>query len=58
MTVYSDAHLPGKGDLRNMALAYDRERYELFDEDTAYDGICEEKEFPFFANSFLVIAGE
>lgn len=56
MTVYSDAYLPGEGDLRNITAAYDRERYELFDEETAYDEICEEGAFPLFANSFLVMA--
>lgn len=56
MTVYSDNYLPEMGDLRNITAVCDRERYELFDEELVYDEICEEKEFPLFANSFLVIA--
>jgi len=54
--VYSDRYLPQKGDLRNISTAYDRKRYELFDEECVYDDICDENAFPLFANSFLVIA--
>ena len=57
MTVFSDEYLPEKGDLRNITAAYDRERYELFDEELIYDEICDERAFPLFSNSFLVIAG-
>lgn len=57
VTVYSDEYLPAAGDIRNVTAAYDRERYELFDEETVYDEICQEGQFPLFSNSFLVIAG-
>lgn len=57
VTVYSDEYLPEAGDIRNVTASYDRERYELFDEETVYDEICQEGQFPLFSNSFLVIAG-
>lgn len=58
MTIYSDEYLPETGELRNITTPYDRERYELFDEEIAYDEICREGQFPLFANSFLVMASE
>lgn len=54
--IYSDDYLPQKGSLRNVSTSYDRERYELFEEELAYDDICEDGRFPEFANSFLVIS--
>lgn len=56
VTVFSDEYLPEEGDLRNLTMTYDRDRYSLFDEDVVYDEICREKEFHLFSNSFLVIA--
>ena len=52
--IFSEKRLPGPGDLRNLTVSYDRERFETFDETQAFDEICAEGEFPFFANSFLV----
>ena len=37
---------------------FDQERYDLFCEQEAFVGIIENKQFEFFANSFLVICGE
>lgn len=54
--IYSDAYLPQAGDLRNIAQAYDRPRMKLFNEELVYDALCEDGQFPYFANSFLVIA--
>lgn len=54
--VYSEKHLPGKGDIRYHGAAYDQNRLKLFDEDTACDGICEDGQFEYFANSFLIFA--
>lgn len=54
--IYSDNYLPQKGSLRNVSTSYDRERYELFEEELAFDDICEDGRFPEFANSFLVIS--
>ncbi len=53
--IYSDGHLPQKGELRNMVKTYDRNRFELFDEETVYDQLCEDGLIDYFANSFLVI---
>ena len=54
--VYSERHLPGKGDIRYHSAAYDRDRLRLFDEDVACDGLCEDGQFEYFANSFLIFA--
>lgn len=56
MSVFSDKHLPNQGDLRNLAAAYDRDRYQLFNEEIVYDELCKDGQFSYFANSFLVIA--
>ena len=54
--VYSQGHLPGKGDIRYKGAAYDRDRLKLFDEDIAFDNVCEDGQFEYFANSFLIFA--
>lgn len=55
-TIYSDAHLPGKGMLTNNMRNFDQERLLLFDEAKAYDAVLDGGLFPEFSNSFLVIA--
>lgn len=57
-TLYSDRYLPGKGDLSNNLRNFDRDRMLLFDEKNAFDGILEEKLFPVFSNSYLVVLGK
>lgn len=57
-TVYSDAYLPGKGELSNNLRNFDRDRMALFDERYAFDGIVEDNLFSVFANSFEVIIGD
>jgi len=57
MEVYSDDWLPRPGDLQNLGISYDCERYYLFDEKMAYDGICEDELFAEYANSFLIVSG-
>lgn len=54
--VYSEDYLPHTGDIRYHGAAYDRDRLRLFDEDIACDGICEDGQFEYFANSFLIFA--
>ena len=54
--VYSENHLPGKGDIRYHGAVYDQNRLKLFDEDVACDSICEDDQFEYFANSFLIFA--
>ena len=54
--IYSDDFLPEKGDLRGMKSVYSGINYNLFDEERLFDDICEDGQFPYFANSFLVVA--
>ncbi|MBP1991149.1 class I SAM-dependent methyltransferase [Paenibacillus eucommiae] len=53
--IYSDDYLPHRGQLQSMSPNYDRERYSLFNEKLALDTLIKNKQFDFFANSFLVI---
>ncbi len=55
MALYSDGHLPGKGDLTHAILAYDYPKYLRFDLGKMFDEVCEGKQFETFANSFLTI---
>lgn len=57
-TLYSDAYLPGKGELSDNLRNFDRDRLLLFDEKHAFDGIAEDNLFPVFANSYEVIIGD
>lgn len=56
-TLYSDAYLPGKGELSNNLRNFDRDRMLLFDEKSAFDGIAEDGLFPLFSNSFVAVIG-
>ncbi|MCR4650544.1 MAG: class I SAM-dependent methyltransferase [Lachnospiraceae bacterium] len=56
-TLFSDDRLPGKGELCNNYRNFDRDRLLLFDETTAWDGIVESGEFPFFSNSYMILIG-
>ena len=55
MEIYSEKHLPKSGSIANISPAYDRPRYEFFDERLAFSTICEDGLFEEFANSFLVL---
>lgn len=57
-TLYSDARLPGKGELSNNLRNFDRDRMLLFDEKNAFDGILEEGLFPVFSNSITAVIGK
>lgn len=57
-TLYSDAYLPGKGELSNNIRNFDRDRMLLFNEKYAFDGIVEDNLFSVFANSYEVIIGD
>lgn len=57
-TLYSDGHLPRKGELSDNLRNFDRDRMLLFDEKNAFDGILEEGLFDVFSNSYLVVAGD
>lgn len=56
--IYSDEYLPKVGDIRNSTVSYDRNQYNLFDQDKAFDAVCSDNLFSEFSNSFLVIARE
>lgn len=56
-TLYSDARLPGKGELSDNLRNFDRDRMLLFDEKNAFDGILEDGLFPVFSNSYLAVIG-
>ena len=53
--LHSDRFLPRPGDLEREVPSYDQERFVLFDEGLAFDGIASNGAFPLMANSFLVI---
>jgi SAM-dependent methyltransferase len=53
--LHSDRFLPHPGDLEREVPSYDQERFVLFDEGLAFDGIASNGAFPLMANSFLVI---
>lgn len=52
--IYSDDYLPKIGELTNNLRNFDLDRYVLFDENQAFDGIISAKLFPEFSNSFLL----
>lgn len=54
--IYSDEYLPKRGELTQNITNFDADRYVLFDETKAWDGILEAGLFPEFSNSFLIIA--
>ncbi|MBO4862961.1 MAG: methyltransferase domain-containing protein [Eubacterium sp.] len=54
-TIYSDERLPQKGELYSNIRNFDSDRYVIFDETKAYDGIIEAGLFGEFSNSFLVV---
>lgn len=56
--IYSDEHLPQKGELNINIRNFDMERMSLFDESLVFDSIIDAGLFPEFSNSFLVIASE
>lgn len=55
VVIYSDEYLPSTGELQNNMRNFDGERVVCFDESKVFDNIIRSEEFPFFANSFLVI---
>jgi len=53
--IYSDHYLPKPGDIRTTP-NYDRDRYLLFNEQSTFNNIVDNNQFPFFANSFLTFS--
>ena len=58
LEIYSDNYLPTHHTKLSISPNFDNIRYGLFDETKAFSGVIENGQFPFFANSFLVICGE
>lgn len=56
--IYSDSFQPEPGTIRNYGKNYDVPRIYRFNEAALSDQICEDRMFPYFSNSFLVVAGE
>lgn len=57
-TIYSDVVLPEPGSERNYGKEYSTCRIYNFYDDAVSDQICNDRMFPYFANSFLVVTGE
>ena len=55
--IYSDQYLPKPGELSNNMRNFDGDRLVLFDEGKVFDGLIQEGQFPFYANSYLAILG-
>ncbi len=56
--IFSDKHLPKKGELANNLRNFDMDRMLLFDEKNAFDGIIEDDLFWLYSNSYMVVIGE
>lgn len=57
--IYSDDYLPNIGELFDInSPNFDQDRYLFFDEREAFKNIILNKQFPFFANSFLIEASK
>lgn len=54
-TIWSDAYLPGRGDLSRVLYAYDFPKYLVLDISAKYDEIAEDETFPDFADAFLFL---
>ena len=55
--LYSDGRLPQEGELSSNLRNFDRDRLQLFDEKKVFDAIIQEKQFPLFSNSYMMILG-
>ena len=53
--LYSDDHLPKPGSISNDVYNYRNKRYAFYDENRAYDSVCEDGRFPEYASAFLLI---
>lgn len=56
--IYTDSFLPEPGKERNYGKEYDACRLYNFNDAIVSDQICADQMFSYFANSFLVVAGE
>jgi 2-polyprenyl-3-methyl-5-hydroxy-6-metoxy-1,4-benzoquinol methylase len=56
-TIYSDGKLPKAGDIRTYRKNYNALRLYNFYEATAFDQVCNDLMFDYFANSYLIMTG-
>lgn len=54
--IFSEDRLPVEGDCRDTSVDYINDKYVLFSEENTFDEICRKGDFPFFSNSFLILA--
>ena len=54
--IFSEDRLPGEGELRDTTADYIHDKYVMFSEENAFDEVCGSGDFPYFANSFLIVA--
>ncbi|MBW1635347.1 MAG: class I SAM-dependent methyltransferase [Deltaproteobacteria bacterium] len=58
MEIFSEYWLPKADAIFSHSTNFDFDRYDLFDESVAFQGLIENGQYEFFANSFLVICGD
>ena len=56
-SLYSDNYLPNIGELNSNQNSFDRDRIEIFDENSVFDTIIEADYFGDFSNSFMIVVG-
>lgn len=56
--IYSEKYLPREGDIRNVNVRFDSEKYQIMNEDYIYDAVCDENIYENMANSYLIIASK
>lgn len=57
--IFSDNRLPTRGDLKNdLRCNFEYDDLELFDEVLILENMTRQGQFPFFSNSYLLVAGE
>lgn len=57
-SIYSDAYLPGSGDVRIWGTNYDMPRIALYNDAIMADQVCRDGMFGYFSNSFLAVCNE
>lgn len=53
--IFSDSYLPSIGDINGFFPNYDAPKIQMLNEKMAFNNIISNNQFPFFANSFLVV---
>lgn len=57
-TIYSDARMPNRGEVRIWNMNYSETRIALYNDAIMADQICRDKVFDYFANSFLAVVND